>query len=181
MHIYHTPSIFEELQCVPHSELVSSGSGIPGVHSASNGVLPTCMDGGGGGCGYPSLTAGLSPASCPHPDWDRGCNGHSVPAAPCGRPSVSQLCTSSITSKAHQLLQRHAQPEPSHPPSRLPHAAARQPTLRTSFNSRQPYLPDRAMLRCALSRSASWKPGMNCQPLSSAMHRLPKGCSSSRF
>ena len=51
-----------------------------------NHVLPTCMD---GSCGYPSLTAGLSPASCPHPDWDRGCNGHSVPEAPCGRPHNS--------------------------------------------------------------------------------------------
>ena len=62
------------------------GHSIPGVHSASNGVLSTCMD---GSCGYPSLTAGPSPASCPHPDWDRGCNGHSVPAAPCGRPHNS--------------------------------------------------------------------------------------------
>ena len=163
---------------VPCPGPTGPGHSIPGVHSASNGVLPTCMD---GSCGYPSLTAGPSPASCPNPDWDRGCNGHSVPAAPCGRPHNSVQAPLHHKPTMYQLLQRHAQPEPSHPPSRLPHVAARQPTLRTSFNSGQPYLPDRAMLRCALSRSASSKPGMNCQPLSSAMHRLPKGCSSSRF
>ena len=59
-----------------------SGHSILGAHLASNGVLPTCME---GSCGYQSLTAEPSPASCPQPDWDKGCNGHSLPTALCGR------------------------------------------------------------------------------------------------